>query len=169
VTERSALFTNAGTNLRRRGERGPIFRNLGSLISLIARPEDMEVRDKLVLLLGRQMREQTSRGIDLAVLQWVWWLRSCTGFWRRHARQSLHHHCLNYGYMGRLVEDGDHFCGVPVERQFAVTQTWSPPGLSVTPALCGGRLILPAAYMADTVPEARLQAFLDTVVADLTE
>ena len=34
--------------------------------------------------------------------------------------------------------------------------------------VCCGRLVLPATYMADAVPPARIEAFLDTVMADLT-
>jgi hypothetical protein len=169
LTPHSALMTSAGTNLRGRGARGPIFRNLGSLLSVICRPDEMGERDKLIQLLNRQMREQMRANTDLALLQCVWWLRHRANFMRRRARQAQHHHSLNYGYLGELVADGDHFCGVPVQRMYACTQGWSPPGLSLAPALCRGRLILPATYMADTVPTARIEAFLDTVMADLTD
>jgi hypothetical protein len=46
---------------------------------------------------------------------------------------------------------------------------YSPPALSVAPSLCGGRLILPVLYVADTVPEQRIEHFLDTLVTDLLE
>jgi hypothetical protein len=167
LTNKSALLSSTGTNLRSRGAVAPIFRNLGSLLSYVARPEDMGELDKLILLLNRQVREQTRRGTDLAVLQWVWWLRHCPGFWRGHVRKAMHHHGVNYGYLGQLVADGDRFCGTPLDRQVVTTSVWSPPALAVAPSICRGRLILPAAYMADTIPEARLRAFLDTVVADL--
>jgi hypothetical protein len=167
LTARSALVAAAGTNLRGRGALGPVFRNLGSLLRVIARPDEMAERDKLILRLNRQMREQLSDNTDLALLQFVWWLRRWSGLMERRARQAQHHHSVNYGYMGELVGPGASFCGVPVQRMFPVTQAWSPPGLAIAPALCHGRLILPASYMADTVPAQRLQAFLDTVVADL--
>jgi hypothetical protein len=167
LTERSAFMAYAGTNLRSRGARGPLFRNLGSLLSVICRPDEMVERDKLVLLLNRQVREQMSRNTDLAILQCVWWLRHRARLLLRRAGQAQHHHCLNFGYLGELVAPGERFCGVPVRRKFPVTQVWSPPALSIAPGVCRGRLVLPAVYMADTVPEPRIQAFLDTVVADL--
>jgi hypothetical protein len=169
LTPRSAFMAAAGTNLRSRSTRGPIFRNLGSLLSVMCRPDEMGERDKLILFLNRQMREQLSKNIDLALLQCVWWLRHRADLMRRRARQAQHHHCADYGYLGELVGDGDQFCGVPVQRIYACSQVWSPPGLSLAPALCRGRLVLPATYTADTVPPARIEAFLDTVMADLTD
>ena len=168
LTPRSALMASAGTNLRGRGARGPIFRNLGSLLSVICRPDEMGERDKLILLLNRQMREQLSKNTDLALLQCVWWLRHRADLVLRRAQQAQHHHCVNYGFLGELVAGSEHFCGVPVRRIYALTQGWSPPGLSLAPALCRGRLVLPTTYMADTVPTARVEAFLDTVMTDLT-
>lgn len=168
LTARSALVSSTGTNLRGRGSEGPIFRNLGSLLRVIARPDEMAERDKLILQLNRQMREQLSDNTDLALLQWVWWLRRWAGLMEKRARQAQHQHSVDYGYLGELVGAGASFCGVPIDRMFPVAQVWSPPALSMAPALCRGRLVLPATYMADTVPAARVQAFLDTVVADLT-
>ncbi len=57
-------------------------------------------------------------------------------------------------------------CATPKAR---TTQVWSPPALAISPSISRGRLILPAAYVAETMPEARIQAFLDTVVADLVD
>jgi hypothetical protein len=168
-SERSALFVYLGTNLRGPKDRGPIFHNLSSMIPLLVRPDEMSERDKLIRSLNRQMRERVGENIDLAFLQWAWWLRNFPRVQRRPAREVYFRQCVNYGYMGVLAEKGDTFCGAPIERVFPVAQMYSPPALSVAPSLCGGRLVLPVLYVADTVPEQRIQHFLDTLVTDLLE
>ena len=168
-SDRSALFVYLGTNLRGPKDGGPIFHNLSSMLPLLVHPEEMSERDKLIRLLNRQLRERMGENSDLAFLQWAWWLRNLPRVQRRPAREVYFRQCVNYGYMGMLAEKGDTFCGAPIERIFPVAQMYSPPALSVAPSLCGGRLILPVLYVADTVPEKRIQHFLDTLVADLLE
>jgi hypothetical protein len=165
--ERSALFVYLGTNLRGPSDRGPIFHNLSSMLPLLVRPDQMNDRTELIRLLNRLMRERIRENTDLAFLQWAWWLRNLPCVQRRPARDVYFRQCVNYGYMGVLVERNESFCGAPIERIFPVAQMYSPPALSVAPSLCGGRLILPVLYVADTVPQERIQGFLDTLVADL--
>ncbi len=169
TNDRSALFIYLGTNLRGSNDRGPIFHNLSSMLPLLVRPEDMGDREKLIRLLNRQMRERLGQNIDLAFLQWAWWLRHLPRVHVRPGQDVYFRQCVNYGYMGVLSEKGDTFCGAAVDRIFPVAQMYSPPALSVAPSLCGGRLILPALYVADTVPEARIHGFLDSLVHDLTD
>jgi hypothetical protein len=169
TSDRSALFIYLGTNLRVPKDRGPIFHNLSSVLPLLVRPDEMSEREKLIRLLNRQMRERMGENSDLAFLQWAWWLRNLPRLQRRPAQEVYFRQCVNYGYMGVLAEKGDTFCGAPIDRIFPVAQMYSPPALSVAPSLCGGRLILPVLYVADTVPEQRIQHFLDTLVTDLLE
>jgi hypothetical protein len=165
--DKSAVIIPVGTNLRGRAEWGPIFHNLCSLLPMFVRPEEAQDWGGLVQMLNRQMRERLSSNVDLALLQWGWWLRKVLRLQRRIGWDLMFGQGVDFGYMGVLAAKGERFCGVPIARVFPVAQIYSPPALSMAPSICGGRLLLPALYVADTVPEARIQAFLDTLVADL--
>jgi hypothetical protein len=157
-----------GVDLGLRGERGPIFQNLMSLVPIRARPEDLEDRGGLMRMLNRQFRERLARDVDLGVFRLVshfsrrpWQARWAIELFLRHAFS------LWYAYFGSLDALGDRFGGAEIEDVFLAGSTWSPMGLTLLVNQFRGRLLFQATYVPGSVPEPLAENFLDEVLGDL--
>lgn len=162
------LVTHIGFNLRKPGT--PLaVRNIAAVMPIGAGIEEAGDRDELVRVLARRLRERLQRGTDLGLLQlmyyhsrWMWLVRRQTrGLFMK--RQSL-----NYGCFSSNLPTGAKFGGVPIEAAYHAASTSSPPGLSLLATQFQRRLIIAAAYVPDAIAPSRAEAFLDTLVTDLT-
>ena len=168
--ENARLKVTVGTNLRSRRGTAPVFCNLASVLELSVAPNEVEDRDALCRLLTKQLRERIQRGYDLGHLQVAAWF---AGFRRLVRRRSLRRltkdHSLIYGYVNWPEDAVNHFCGAPITRVHQPVGVWSPPGLALSANRCAGRLSLTATYTPESVPESRVQRFLDGVVQDMLD
>ena len=168
--EAARLKVTVGTNLRSRRGTAPVFCNLASVLELSVAPNEVEDRDALCRLLTKQLRERIQRGYDLGHLQVAAWF---AGFRRLVRRRSLRRltndHSLIFGYVNWPEDAVNHFCGAPITRVHQPVGVWSPPGLALSANRCAGRLSLTATYTPESVPESRVQRFLDGVVQDMLD
>jgi hypothetical protein len=163
------LLAGIGLDLGLRGRKGPIFGNLMSMVPVGAGMEDLEDRDSLVRMLGRQLRERLTGDADLGLLQ------VAAQFGKRprpDARWAIEHllrhgYSLWYGCFGALDAVGERFCGAPVEKVFCTGPAWPPLGLTLLVNQHRGRLFFQATCTPETVPEELAHRFLDQVVGDL--
>lgn len=164
------LIAGIGIDLGLRGRDGPLFQNLVSLVKLHATMADLEDRDGLVRLLGRQMRSHLAAGADLGVLQQA----ALMGRQPWHDSHWLvdmvlrHGFSLWYAYFGALDAVGDRFCGAPIEDVYFAGPCWPPLGMTLVINQYRGRLLFQATYVPDEVPDAVAGGFLEQVVTDLT-
>jgi hypothetical protein len=164
------LIAGIGVDLGLRGRDGPLFQNLVSLVPLHATMEDLDDRDRLVRLLGRQLRDQLAAGADLGVLQQA----ALMGRQPWHESHWLvemvlrHGFSLWYGYFGALDAVGDCFCGTPIEDVFFAGPCWPPLGMTLVVNQFRGRLMFQATYVPAEVPDAVAGEFLDRVIGDVT-
>jgi hypothetical protein len=157
-----------GIDLGVRGDRGPIFQNLTSLVPISAHAADLADREELMRMLSRQLRERLAAGCDLGMLQLVSVIN------RRPRRVRLVIDSLTglafslwYAYFGPVDAVGDQFCGGAVEDVCYTGPSWSPLGLTLIVNQFRGHLLFQATYLPDCVPDQLARDFLSAVVADL--
>jgi hypothetical protein len=153
--------------LRRDGQTH--VQNLGTIVPIMARPQELTDRDQLVRSLSRQMRDRLESRIDLGML------RLAHVFQRRprHIRWVTDHmlrwsYSLWYAYFGSLDAIGT-VGNVAVERIQFVGPVWSPIGISLLANQYRGQLWLQLTFDPDLVTPPLATAFLDTLCSDLAE
>ena len=164
------LIAGLGVDLGLRRHNGPLFQNLVSLVPLHATTEDLNDRDALVQLLGRQLRNELAAGADLGVLQQAA-LMGRQPWYDSHWLVDMglrHGLSLWYAYFGALDAVGERFCGAGVEDVFFAGPCWPPLGLTLVVNQFRGRLLFQVTYVPEEVPSTVAEAFLDHVVNDLT-
>src|SRR5262249_28028975 len=131
--------------------------------------DDLENRDALVQLLGRQLRHELAAGADLGVLQQA----ALMGRQPWHDSHWLvdmvlrHGFSLWYAYFGALDAGSDRFLGAGVEEVFFAGPCWPPLGVTLVVNQFRGRLLFQATYVPEEVPSDVAEAFLHHVVSDL--
>jgi hypothetical protein len=162
------LIVGIGTDLGLRGERGPIFQNLTSLLPLRARAEELADRDELLRLLVRQLREHLENRFDLSMLRVAARLNRRPDNFRYVIEMGLRlGFSLWYAYFGSADAAGQSLAGAEIEDVFSVGPSWPPVGLTLLANQFRGRLGLQVTYVPASVPETLAQQFLDWVMADL--
>jgi hypothetical protein len=162
------LIVGIGTDLGLRGERGPIFQNLTSLLPLRARTEDLADRDDLLRLLARQLRERLEDRFDLSMLRVAARLNRRPDNFRYVIEMGLRlGFSLWYAYFGSADAVGQTFAGADIEDVFSMGPSWPPVGLTLLANQFHGRFGLQVTYVPTSVPETLAREFLDGVIADL--
>jgi hypothetical protein len=147
---------------------GPVLHNLASLLPVLARPEDLDDRDRLAVLLGRQLRERLAADTDLGMLVLTAVMGRQPGRARWVVEFGLRHMLsLWYAYFGPLDGAGRQFCGASVREVFSAGPSWSPGGLTLLVNQFDGQLFFQATYVPASVPEPLVQEFLDLLLEDL--
>jgi hypothetical protein len=163
------LIVGIGVDLGLRGEQGPIFQNLTSLLPLRARSEDLADRDGLLRQLTGQLRERLENRFDLGTLRAVGRLNRRPHQLRYLVEMTLRlGFSLWYAYFGSADGIGDRFAGATIEDVYCTGPSWPPVGLTLLANQFRGRLGLQVTYVPASVPEALANAFLDEVIGDLT-
>ena len=153
--------------LRRDGQ--PHVQNLGTIVPITARPQELADRDQLIRSLSRQVRDRLEARIDLGML------RLAHVFQRRprHIRWVTDHmlrwsYSLWYAYFGSLDAIGT-LGNVPVEQVQFVGPVWSPIGISLLANQYRGQLLLQLTFDPDLVTPPLAEGFLDSVCNDLAD
>jgi hypothetical protein len=163
------LIVGIGVDLGLRGEQGPIFQNLTSLLPLRARSEDLADRDGLLRQLTGQFRERLENRFDLGTLRAVGRLNRRPHQLRYLVEMTLRlGFSLWYAYFGSADGIGDRFAGAIIEDVYCTGPSWPPVGLTLLANQFRGRLGLQVTYVPASVSEALANAFLDEVIGDLT-
>jgi hypothetical protein len=165
---RDNFAAGIGIDLGLRGPFGPIFRNLMSLVTVRARPEELAEREALIRSLSRQMREALAAEADLG-------MASLIGLFARRLHRATwiaemtlrYSFSLWYAYFGS-IEIPEDFFGAAVEDLFYAGPCWSPMGITLLVNQFRGCLRFQATYVPESVPEPLAQAFLDEVLSDLS-
>jgi hypothetical protein len=162
------LSAALGVELRPRKSAKLALHNMTSLLPVLVRPEDLEDRDQLAVMLSRQLRERLAADTDLGMLE----LTTLLSRQPRRARWAVefglrHMLSLWYAYFGPLDEAGRQFCGAAVKEVFSAGPSWSPVGLTLLVNQFDGQLFLVVTYVPESVPEAQVHDFLDLLLADL--
>jgi hypothetical protein len=164
------LIAGIGIDLGLRGDSGPLFQNLVSLVPLHASMADLDVFEGLIRLLGRQFRNHLAAGADLGALQQA----ALMGRQPWHDSHWLadmvlrHGFSLWYAYFGSLDAVGDRFAGARIEDVFFAGPCWPPLGMTLVINQFRGRLLFQATYVPEELPDAVAGEFLEQVLTDLT-
>jgi hypothetical protein len=165
---RRRVSTPAPVNLRPPGANLPIFANLQTYLDLNVTFGDLADRDGLVRRLHRMVREELRRGADLGFLVLAERLTRRPLRARLAVRGLFRALTFIYGYHGAVGAGLETFCGTPVDNVYSgLVTAWAPPGLSLAVNQYRGRLNVMVSYVAEVIPQALAEAFVDALVEDL--
>jgi hypothetical protein len=162
------FLAGIGVDLGLRGAEDLLLHNLVSVVPVRARSEELGDWTELTRLLSRQLRDRLADQSDLGMLQW-------TALHRKRPQQMRWildlvlriGFSLWYAYFGTLDAVGETFCGTPVEEVYYAGPSWAPMGMTLLANQWRSRLCLQATYVADSVPDALAEDFLNAIVCDL--
>jgi len=164
----SRFTVGIGLDLGLRGDRGPLFQNLSTVVPIVHRRTHRTSQGDMARDLTRQLRDRLEQRVDLGVVQLAALFRSQPRFLRFAMRQLLRHgYTAWYAYFGSADAVGDSFCGVPIDDFRYVGPCWPSVGVTLVGNQFQGRLHLQATYVPACVPEETAEAFMDAIVADL--
>jgi hypothetical protein len=152
-----------------RNDRELLLQNLTSAVPIRVRRGDLADRDRLVRLLGDQLRQRLAANVDLGIL-------GTTAIFSRRLRyvEWVVWHLLRYGYslwyayFGNLDAAGERFCGARITDLFhAGGPVWPSIGLTLLVNQCHGQLHFQATYDPRLLSASRVETFLDFVLTDL--
>lgn len=167
---RRHFVAGIGMGLDLRSQESLIFQNLTSAVPIYAAQEQLHDRDQLLRLLNDQMRERLAVGTDLGALR-------TTAIFSRRPRyiEWVVEHLLRYGYslwyayFGALDAAGHSLCGTTIDTVFYTGPVWSSIGLTLLVNQYRGRLHFQVTYDPRVVSPSLANAFLDSVLQDLTQ
>jgi hypothetical protein len=164
----SRFTVGIGLDLGLRGDRGPFFQNLSTVVPIVHERIHMASQSELARDLTRQLRERLEQRIDLGVVGLASLFRNQPRFLRFAMRQLMRHgYTAWYAYFGSADAVGESFCGVAIDDFQYVGPCWPSVGLTLVGNQFRGRLHLQGTYVPACLSPEAAEAFMDALVADL--
>lgn len=165
--KRRFLGAGIGVDLGLRGESGPIFQNLMTMIPMFAGRDKMADRDELTRLLSQQLRDALRDGLDLGFLRF-----SLYPGMHAHTARWLLELFFRYGFSLWFAhfgnsDFGDSLGGIPIDAIRFVGPCWSPLGFTLLTNQHAGKIHFQVTHVLDVVPTSTAQQILQGIIADL--
>ncbi|HUG92612.1 MAG TPA: condensation domain-containing protein [Planctomycetaceae bacterium] len=165
---RRSFLAGIGVDLGNRGRQSLAFQNLMSIVPLRAGWRDLDDYERLVRLLHEQFRSRLRNAADLGLLELARFVSVRPRLADRTVRRvMLGGYSLWYAYFGSLDALGTEFCGTRVGNVYFTAPTWPPMGLTLLATQFRGRMHFATTSMPDLVPPATVDAFVETMLADV--